>query len=146
MTTNRKRACALVRVSSEEQARGGYGLEFQEEDVKAFCERNKLDLVKVFRDEVVGNYERKERRGEMGGLAGLPLALPAGEGKRRLYLSLGVNNPVVSKLYIQHNKLIVFVKGVRARNKKEESVFFDSSCLHKEWPTRLTHRWAIKKR
>jgi site-specific DNA recombinase len=47
----RKRACALVRVSSEEQARGGYGLTFQEEDIRRFCDRHDLQLLRVFRDE-----------------------------------------------------------------------------------------------
>lgn len=45
------RACALVRVSTEEQARGGYGLKFQEEDIRKFCDRNSLKLLRVFRDE-----------------------------------------------------------------------------------------------
>jgi site-specific DNA recombinase len=49
--TNPKRACALVRVSSEEQVNGGYGLEFQDRDIRTFCERNNLELLKVFRDE-----------------------------------------------------------------------------------------------
>jgi len=47
----RKRACGLVRVSTEEQARGGYGLKLQEEDIRKFCERNNLELLQVFRDE-----------------------------------------------------------------------------------------------
>jgi site-specific DNA recombinase len=47
----RSRACALIRVSTEEQARGGFGLKFQEEDIRKFCARNDLDLVSVFRDE-----------------------------------------------------------------------------------------------
>ncbi len=51
MEINQKRACALVRVSSEEQVRGGYGLEFQEQDIRTFCTRSNLELVKVFRDE-----------------------------------------------------------------------------------------------
>jgi len=51
MTNDRKIACALVRVSSEEQARGGYGLEFQEQDIRTFCARNNLELPQVFRDE-----------------------------------------------------------------------------------------------
>ena len=51
MEANQKRACALVRVSTEEQARGGYGLEFQDEDIRSFCKRNNLDLLHVFRDE-----------------------------------------------------------------------------------------------
>ncbi|TAM80976.1 MAG: recombinase family protein [Acidobacteria bacterium] len=50
-TSQQKRACALVRVSTEEQARGGYGLKFQEEDIRTFCERNSLELLRVFRDE-----------------------------------------------------------------------------------------------
>lgn len=51
MNPTQKRACGLIRVSSEEQAKGGYGLEFQETDIRAFCERNGLDLVNIFRDE-----------------------------------------------------------------------------------------------
>jgi site-specific DNA recombinase len=51
METDKKRACALVRVSTEEQARGGYGLEFQEGDIRKFCDRNGLELLRVFRDE-----------------------------------------------------------------------------------------------
>lgn len=51
MTNQKKIACALVRVSSEEQARGGYGLEFQERDIRTFCDRNNLELIRVFRDE-----------------------------------------------------------------------------------------------
>src|SRR5581483_3621701 len=51
MTTSSKKTCALVRVSSDEQVRGGYGLEFQERDIRDFCQRNNLDLIKVFRDE-----------------------------------------------------------------------------------------------
>jgi len=51
MNPTNKRACGLVRVSSEEQAKGGYGLEFQETDIRAFCERSGLELVRVFRDQ-----------------------------------------------------------------------------------------------
>ncbi|MGH9642554.1 MAG: recombinase family protein, partial [Terriglobales bacterium] len=51
MNNNQKKACALVRVSSEEQAKGGYGLEFQERDIRTFCARNDLNLIHVFRDE-----------------------------------------------------------------------------------------------
>lgn len=51
MTNQKKIACALVRVSSEEQAHGGYGLEFQERDIRSFCARNDFELVRVFRDE-----------------------------------------------------------------------------------------------
>jgi len=51
MTNDRKIACALVRVSSEEQARDGYGLQFQEQDIRAFCARNNFELLRVFRDE-----------------------------------------------------------------------------------------------
>lgn len=51
MTNQQKIACALVRVSSEEQARGGYGLDFQERDIRTFCARNNFELVRVFRDE-----------------------------------------------------------------------------------------------
>lgn len=51
MEEPRKRACALIRVSTEEQARGGTGLKFQEEDIRSFCDRNNLELLRVFRDE-----------------------------------------------------------------------------------------------
>jgi site-specific DNA recombinase len=51
MTNEYKIACALVRVSSDEQARGGYGLEFQEQDIRTFCNRNTFELARVFRDE-----------------------------------------------------------------------------------------------
>jgi site-specific DNA recombinase len=51
MPNERKIACALVRVSSEEQARGGYGLEFQEQDIRTFCTHNNFELLRVFRDE-----------------------------------------------------------------------------------------------
>src|SRR5580704_11819276 len=51
MNPTPKRACGLIRVSSDEQAKGGYGLEFQETDIRAFCERSGLELVNVFRDE-----------------------------------------------------------------------------------------------
>lgn len=51
MANDRKIACALVRVSSEEQARGGYGLEFQEQDIRAYCARNNFELIRIFRDE-----------------------------------------------------------------------------------------------
>jgi len=51
MKSDHRIACALVRVSSEEQARGGYGLEFQEQDIRTFCTRNNFELAHVFRDE-----------------------------------------------------------------------------------------------
>lgn len=49
--TTKKRARAQVRVRSQEQVRGGYGLEFQEQDIRTFCERNNLNLIRIFRDE-----------------------------------------------------------------------------------------------
>jgi site-specific DNA recombinase len=51
MSAIQPRACGLVRVSSDEQVKGGYGLEFQEQDIRAFCERNGFELLKVFRDD-----------------------------------------------------------------------------------------------
>ena len=51
MPESRKRACGLIRVSTEEQARGGFGLKFQEEDIRSFCQRADLELLQVFRDE-----------------------------------------------------------------------------------------------
>src|SRR5205809_5029410 len=58
-----KRACALLRVSSDEQVRGGYGLDYQEADVKSFCERNSLQLIKIFRDEGYSGACKEERPG-----------------------------------------------------------------------------------
>ena len=51
MSTIQLRAAGLVRVSSDEQVKGGYGLEFQEQDIKTFCLRNGFDLVKIFLDD-----------------------------------------------------------------------------------------------
>ena len=51
MTTDKLRVVGLVRVSSDEQVKGGYGLEFQEHDIRAFCSRNSYELLKVFCDD-----------------------------------------------------------------------------------------------
>jgi len=51
MNATKRRACGLIRVSSDEQAKGGYGLDFQENDIRAFCVRNDFDLVNIYRDE-----------------------------------------------------------------------------------------------
>jgi site-specific DNA recombinase len=51
MTNIQQRAVGLVRVSSDEQVKGGYGLEFQEQDIRSFCLRNGCDLTKIFCDD-----------------------------------------------------------------------------------------------
>jgi site-specific DNA recombinase len=51
MTKIQPRVAGLVRVSSDEQVKGGYGLEFQEQDIRTFCVRNGYELTKIFRDD-----------------------------------------------------------------------------------------------
>ena len=47
------RAVAYIRVSTEEQARGGVSLEAQEEKVRAYCTLAGLELVRIYREEGV---------------------------------------------------------------------------------------------
>lgn len=51
MAAIQPRAVGLVRVSSDEQAKAGYGLEFQDQDIRGFCARNGFHLVKIFCDD-----------------------------------------------------------------------------------------------
>jgi len=48
-----KKAICYIRVSTEEQARGGVSLGAQEERVRAYCQMSGLDLVTVIREEGV---------------------------------------------------------------------------------------------
>jgi len=45
------RAIGYVRVSTEDQARGGVSLDFQEEKIRAYCVAKDWDLITMFRDE-----------------------------------------------------------------------------------------------
>jgi site-specific DNA recombinase len=44
------KAAGYVRVSTEEQAREGYGLAAQEQAVKAYCQAQGWELVEVYAD------------------------------------------------------------------------------------------------
>src|SRR5437868_12552472 len=48
-----KKALGYVRVSSEEQADHGLGLEAQRQRIKAYCEMKGLDLVTIYEDPAV---------------------------------------------------------------------------------------------
>lgn len=48
-----KKAVCYIRVSTEEQARGGVSLAAQEEKLRAYCQLNDLELVTVIREEGV---------------------------------------------------------------------------------------------
>src|SRR6266699_6404284 len=50
--TINKTAYGYIRVSGEEQLKG-FGLQFQEQDIRAFAEKNDITLVKIVRDEGV---------------------------------------------------------------------------------------------
>ena len=45
------RAIGYIRVSTEDQARGGVSLDFQEEKIRAYCVAKDWDLITMFRDE-----------------------------------------------------------------------------------------------
>ena len=57
-----QKAVAYIRVSSEEQATGGYGLEAQERAIKAFAESQGYELVDVVADPGVSGATRPEDR------------------------------------------------------------------------------------
>ncbi|PLR75859.1 hypothetical protein CU633_18430 [Bacillus sp. V3-13] len=40
-----------IRVSTQGQARDGYSLKYQEEEIKAYCEEHGFNLTNIFRDE-----------------------------------------------------------------------------------------------
>ncbi|GAA5416858.1 hypothetical protein Pryu01_01897 [Paraliobacillus ryukyuensis] len=40
-----------IRVSTQGQARDGYSLKYQEEEIKAYCKEQGLNLIHIFRDE-----------------------------------------------------------------------------------------------
>lgn len=48
-----KRVIAYVRVSTEGQVKDGYGLEAQERDIRVYCAKNDMELMKVYREEGV---------------------------------------------------------------------------------------------
>ena len=48
-----KRVIAYVSVSTEGQVKDGYGLEAQERDIRVYCAKNDMELMKVYREEGV---------------------------------------------------------------------------------------------
>ena len=48
-----KRAVAYLRVSTDGQAKDGYGLEAQETDIRVYCAKNDIELLRVYREEGV---------------------------------------------------------------------------------------------
>lgn len=44
------KAVAYIRVSTDEQVRNGQGLDIQENEIKEYCKKNKIELVKIFED------------------------------------------------------------------------------------------------
>lgn len=49
-----------IRVSTQGQARDGYSLKYQEEDIIAYCDENNLNLINVFRDEGISGAKLNE--------------------------------------------------------------------------------------
>ncbi|GGJ41879.1 hypothetical protein GCM10007111_00100 [Virgibacillus kapii] len=49
-----------IRVSTQGQARDGYSLKYQEDEIKAYCEENNLNLIHIFRDEGISGVELNE--------------------------------------------------------------------------------------
>jgi len=49
-----------IRVSTQGQAKDGYSLKYQEEEIKAYCEENSLNLVHIFRDEGISGAKLNE--------------------------------------------------------------------------------------
>jgi len=53
-----------IRVSTDEQVANGQGLQIQEKELKEYCRKNKLEMVKLFRDEgVSGANDVNKRKG-----------------------------------------------------------------------------------
>jgi len=67
-----KRAVIYLRVSTEEQAQSGLGLEAQERACREFCEKSNFKVAGVFRDEgVSGRIRPEEREGFMSAAAAM---------------------------------------------------------------------------
>jgi len=57
---NRQKAVGYVRVSTREQSLHGFSLKSQEDNIKDYCLRNNMNLLKIYRDEGISGsvYER----------------------------------------------------------------------------------------
>lgn len=49
-----------IRVSTQGQARDGYSLKFQEDEIKAYCEEEGFNLIHIFRDEGISGAKLNE--------------------------------------------------------------------------------------
>ena len=49
-----------IRVSTQGQAKDGYSLKYQEDEIKAYCEENSLNLIHIFRDEGISGAKLNE--------------------------------------------------------------------------------------
>ena len=45
-----------IRVSTEDQAKGGYSLEVQREYLESFAKRESLEIIKVYQDNGISGY------------------------------------------------------------------------------------------
>ncbi|NNU88575.1 recombinase family protein [Geobacillus thermodenitrificans] len=54
-----------IRVSTQGQARDGYSLKYQEEEIKAYCEKNGWNLIHIFRDEGISGAKMNEEAFEV---------------------------------------------------------------------------------
>ena len=49
-----------IRVSTQGQARDGYSLKYQEDEIKAYCKEQGLNLIHIFRDEGISGAKLNE--------------------------------------------------------------------------------------
>lgn len=54
-----------IRVSTQGQARDGYSLKYQEDEIKAYCKEQDLNLIHIFRDEGISGAKLNEEALEM---------------------------------------------------------------------------------
>ena len=49
-----------IRVSTQGQAKDGYSLKYQEEEIQAYCEKHGWNLIHIFRDEGISGAKMNE--------------------------------------------------------------------------------------
>lgn len=79
------RAIGYIRVSTLEQVKEGYGLEAQEQAIREYCDRQGLELIRIFRDEGTSGASGEAVR---PGLASILAALEDGEAEALVVKSL----------------------------------------------------------
>lgn len=55
-----------IRVSTQGQAKDGYSLKYQEEEIQAYCEKHGWNLIHIFRDEGISGAKMNEEALEVG--------------------------------------------------------------------------------